>query len=123
MATRVTASEVKVIIDTSLSDGDVDSFINSANIMVNNILGDEDLNEDLLTEIEKWYTAHLIAVSRDRQAQSETVDNASIRYAGQYGTNLNMTSYGQTVKQLDTSGRMAKVGEKQAGLWSIKSSY
>ncbi len=123
MAVRTTAAEVKGVIDTNLSDSVVEDFITTANIMVNNTLGDDGLSESILTQIEKWFTAHLLASSRERQAEREQVDNARVDYTGEYGMNLNMTSYGQVVKQLDTTGKMANSGSKQAGLWSIKSKY
>jgi hypothetical protein len=65
-----------------------------------------------LKEIERWFTAHLIAATRDQQPQAEKDGGASITYQGKTGMGLNSTYYGQTVKTLDTTGALAKVGKR-----------
>ena len=123
MAVRTTPTAVKIVIDTSLEDNAIESFITTANLMVNKIFEDVDLGEDLMAEIEKWLAAHLIASSRERAVTREEVDGVRIDYAGNYGKNLESTPYGQVVSSLDTTGKMASIGLKQAGLWSVSSDY
>jgi hypothetical protein len=120
MAVRVTAAEVKVILDnTALSDTDIDAYIVGANALVNSVLGTG--TEDILTEIEKWLTAHMIASTRERQAIKEGAGGASITYSGNYDTMLSSTSYGQMVMTLDSTGLMAALGMKAVRIIAIKS--
>lgn len=120
---RTTPGEVREIIETSIEDAQIHSYIKTANVWVNNILTSENLDSDTLAEIEKWLTAHLISISRERQTIREEVDGARVDYAGSFGKLLEQTSYGQTVKTLDPTGKMAKAGLKQAKLWAIKTNY
>ena len=117
---RVTATEVKQILDDSeLDDTIVDAFIKGANALVNQSLGTG--TSDLLTEIERWIAAHLIASTRERQAKKEGAGGASIEYTGVYGSNLALTSYGQMALTLDTTGVLASLGGKSAKITAIKS--
>ena len=122
MASRTTASEVKEVIDTSLSDSTVESFITTANIHVTNIIGGNSLSDDLLTEIEKWLAAHFIAMSREKEVTREEVDNAQVEYAGKFGMNLQATRYGQVVATLDPTGKMSDA-TGEAGVWAIETDY
>jgi len=120
MAVRVTAAEVKAILDnTALSDTDILAYAAGANALVNEVLGTG--TEDLLTEIEKWLTAHLITISRERQALKEGAGGASITYTGNFGVGLQSTSYGQMVLVLDTTNALAALGGKAARIIAIKS--
>jgi hypothetical protein len=116
---RVTATEVKGIIDTDLTDDAVNIYITSANVMVDNVLSTSDT--PILKEIERWLTAHMIASTKERQAKSEEAGGAKINYAGYYGDMLSSTSYGQQVMMLDVSGKFANLGKKAAMIFAIKS--
>lgn len=120
---RVTAQEVKEIIETSLSDNVIDTYINASNLTVTEILGtNTDLSSDQKKEIERFYTAHLIACTRTRQAQEEKLDEATIKYLGKTGDGLDSTHYGQIVKQLDTTGTFAhRTGKQEAEIYAITS--
>jgi len=116
---RVTATEVKEIIDTDLSDAIVDVFINSANIIVTDRLGDNtDITADHKKEIERWLSAHLVAI-RDQRSESEKVGDASVKYQGKTGLGLDVTLYGQQVKVLDTTGTLDNLGKPSATLTVI----
>lgn len=119
MANRTTVAEVKAIIETSLETEDIASYISDANTVVTDVLSDTDLSAALLAKIEKWFTAHLISMSRERMARKEEVDGVRVEYMARYGLYLDATTYGQTVKTMDSSGRMSGLGGKEAGLWSI----
>jgi hypothetical protein len=117
---RTTATEVKKILDsTALSDTDIDSYIVTANVLVNDVLGTG--TTDLLTEIEKWLTAHLIVSTRERQAESEEAGGAKIKYTGKYDAGLKSTTYGQMVLTLDTTGKMATLSGRAAKITAVKS--
>jgi hypothetical protein len=115
MSVRTTATEVKELIETSLSDTIIERFIVSANRIVSKILGnDTTLDEDDLSDIECWLSAHFVASTRELQAKSEGADGASISYQGQTAMGLDATLYGQQVKILDTTGKLAASLGKQA---------
>lgn len=121
MAVRTNESAVLVVMGRTTNEGvNVDSYISTANLVINAAFARAGVveTEEILTEIEKWYTAHLLACSVWRQASEEKVGDATIKYVGEYGTGLDLTSYGQMVKQLDIKGVMQSVSKKQ---WSIRS--
>jgi hypothetical protein len=123
MAVRVTATQVKAIMDTELTDAQVDAYIVSANVMVNEIMGTTEVT-DVLTELERWLSAHLIAITRERQAAKEGAEEASITYTGKYGMALQSTSYGQMVLTLDVSGAFANASDaKQPIVWKAIQSF
>ena len=115
---RVTALEVKGIIETTLTDAEVLVYVTSANTMVNSVLGEG--TTDILKEIERWLTAHMIACTKEQQTKEEGAGGAYVKYAQVFGQNLSSTSYGQMVLTLDQSGRMASLGGKIARMIAIK---
>ena len=123
MANRTTATEVKQIIDTDLDDTIVTAFISDANPIVTDAIGsDTTLSSAQKASIEKWLSAHLIASTRDQQAAKEGDDDATITYQGKWGMGLDATSYGQMVKLLDTTGKIAaSIGKKRASLKAVTS--
>ena len=121
--TRANIGDIKNILDTNLEDNEIDSFITTANLQVNDTLSDSGLSLEKLTEIEKYLAAHFIVTTRERQASREEVDNAKVNYTGNYGKYLEMTSYGQQVIMLDTTGKLAESGKRTAGIWAIDSKY
>jgi hypothetical protein len=120
---RTTATDVKVIIDTNLSDSIVNAFISDANLLVTNVFGiSSGLSDATLTSIEKWISAHFIATTRDRQASEEYVKDAKIKYTGITGTGLESTFYGQQALTLDTTGLLRKsTTTKLASMFAVSS--
>ena len=120
MAARIVYTDVSAILeDTELTEAQIAPYIVSANAMVNSVLGTG--TSDILTEIERWLAAHMIAITRERQAKKEGAEGANIEYVGIYGAGLNSTSYGQMVLQLDTTGAMAALGKKEISIYAITS--
>lgn len=120
---RVTAQDVKEILETNLADQIIDTFITAANLTVTEVLGNDiTLSDNQKTEIERWLTAHLVACTRQQQAQGEKVDDAAITYQGKTDKGLDATFYGQQVKVLDTTGKMAnRIGKKAATIYAVTS--
>lgn len=117
---RVIAEDVRSIMDaTDISDMDIDSFISGANALMNSLFGTSENN--LLKEIERWLSAHLIACTRERQALKEEAGTAKITYTGVYGEGLHMTSYGQMAMSLDITGRLYMLMMRQAKIYAITS--
>lgn len=120
---RTTATEVKEIMDNCTLDGTiVDVYIVAANALVTKILGDDiTIGDVLLEEIERWFTAHMIASTRWRTTTKEKVGDASVEYTGEFKQNLSSTSYGQMVMQLDITGKMGNIGKKAASIYAVTS--
>jgi len=123
MAIRTTAAEVKQILDgCTLSTTIIDAFIGAASRLVDSVYStDITMSSDQLTDVELWLTAHMIASTLHRQTSEETVDGASVKYTGYWSKDLESTSYGQMVKVLDVSGKMANAGKKLASMKAITS--
>lgn len=121
----VDASEVRIILDTDLSDNEVSAFIDIADSLVSTHLTSTNLSDAVKKEIERWLTAHLITISRDRLASSEKVGDASIQYADakMLGKGLDATSYGQMVKILDTSHTFEKIDKKEIIIKAVESTF
>ena len=119
---RTNASDVKEILDScTLSDPIVDAYITAANLLVTEILGDDSDIGSMITEVEKWFAAHMIASTRWRTTETEKVGDAAVKYTGKSGLGLDYTPYGQMVKQLDFTGKMSRVDKKGASIYAVKS--
>jgi len=122
MAKRVTATEVKQIITTTQEDYIIDVFIESANLLVTSILADSGLSSDLLKEIERWLSAHFLSMSFERQTIREEIGGDTSEQYSKLGHGLSASTYGQTVKMLDTTGMMdAAINKKMASITAVTS--
>jgi preprotein translocase subunit SecF len=126
MANRVTADELKEILETELSDTILDTFIGAANRVVTEHLGDDaTLSDEQKADIEKFLAAHFCASTREQQAQSEKAGptgGAQIVYQGVFGLGLDFTGYGQMVRILDTTGILAgALGKRKASVFAVPS--
>ena len=118
---RVNSAEVKEIMDNCTTpDATVEAMITAANQIVNNVFGTTTHTDELLIEIEKWLSAHMVASTVFRMASDEKVGDASVKYTGQWGKRLESTPYGQMVLLLDTSGKMANTGKMAASIYAVK---
>jgi hypothetical protein len=118
---NVTATQVKQIISTDLSDTIVEAYIDGAYELVNDVLGDDTtISSSLKAEIEKWLAAHMIAITRERVAKEEGAGGAYIKYTGVFTVGLLATPYGQVVKELDTTGKMAALGRKTVSVRAVE---
>ena len=115
---RVINTDVKAIMDTvSITDGQIDAYIVGANALVNSVFGIG--VSDILTQIECWMAAHMIASTTERMAAKEGAGGASIEYTGKWDENLGSTPYGQMVKVLDSTGRMATLGKPGVIIYAV----
>ncbi len=108
---RVSAAEVKVLIDT---DRDPIPFIDIATLMV-----DEDLatltpvmSDDRLLQIELYLAGHFLAITEERGglAGSETGESKET-YFVKSDQGLNLTRFGQQAILLDTTGTLAAIAK------------
>lgn len=119
---RVTIAEVKEIMPTlTLDDTNIAAFILGATTLVDQVLSSSGLGTDLLKEIERWLTAHMISLGPERMAKKEGAGGAEIEYVGVFGEGLKSTTYGQMVIAMDTSGSMAALAGKTVSITAIKS--
>ena len=123
---RTTPAEVRLIMDNlteaDLSNTIIDTYILGANALVTKILGDDTtIGAVLMEDIERWFTAHMIASTRWRLASKEKVGQASVEYTGEWKQDLSSTPYGQTVKLLDTTGKMSNIGKRAASIFAVTS--
>ena len=117
---RVTVEDVKAILDnTQLTDPVIEVYITSANTMINESLLGKGLSDNVLKEIERWLAAHMISSTSERFALKEEAGSAKVTYTGVYGMGLDLTSYGQMVKTLDTTGIMAGLGKRTAFIHAV----
>ncbi len=121
MAVRVTAAEVVTLTGSELESTTIDTFVVTANLIVNANLTGSGLSDDLLKEIEKYLAAHLIGISRERQTQREEIGGDTNEEYAKLGLALDATTYGQMVKVMDTTGALANLGKKKATIESITS--
>lgn len=117
---RTTVAKVRQIIDTELEDENIVGIIEGASILLDQLFISISMPDTILTEIERWLTAHLIAISKERQAKKEGAGGAYIEYAGEYGSGFEATSYGQTAVALDYSGTLKGLSGKSAKITAIK---
>lgn len=113
--TRVTVSEVKEIINTSLTDPQITAFIASATLVVDRYSLECELADDAtLKEIERQLTAHMMAAGDNAtRLSSRKFGDSSQSYFTQSGLDLDSTQYGQNVKMLDPCGAMANYGKRR----------
>jgi len=121
---RTTATKVKEIISTSLDDTIIDGYINGATLLIDNVLGtNTTLGDELLAEIERWLSAHMLASTREQQLKAAKAGSASATFQGVTGKGLESTLYGQNVLMLDTTGAFASLGGKSVSILAVEEDY
>jgi hypothetical protein len=119
MANRTDDTEVQKIIALNVLT-DTTSFIDTANLLVNENLGTSGLSDARLTEIEKYLAAHLVALHPDeRQLTEQKIGEATDKYTGAFGKQLDATQYGQMVMLLDTTGTFRGYSNKITSIQTI----
>lgn len=110
MAVRVSASEVKEIISTSIADATLDSsMIANASLLVDELFATTSLSAERLKMIELYLAAHFVAITDEKGALTETAyGDARDGFANVYGEGFNSTRYGQMAISLDTEKKLAE---------------
>lgn len=102
---RVTADDVKLIFETNLGDTNLNSFIRSANVLIDSQEDMLILSDDVLFEIELYLSAHF-ASSYDQRISYQSIGDSKFKFQGEFKTLLNSTDYGQRAILLDTTGTL-----------------
>jgi len=115
MALRVTASDVKDILDvdtTLLSDAQILIFAGMANVLVDTKCTDSALTDTQLTYIEQLLAAHFCCLKNRRTIREEA---GSVAESFQHVEDLALdsTEYGQMAMVLDTSGALKQLNNSK----------
>ena len=110
----ITQVQVRAIVEVS-DELDLQSFIDTANLIVTEDLAGKDLSEARLEQIQIYLAAHYTAIRDERGGLKSTKTlNAEDEYFGDYGKGLKATRYGQQAIVLDTSGSLSAIAEPVA---------
>ena len=115
------ADAVREIIETELTDAQINFFINLAYYVTIPLTGNlgscggNDMHCSIITVL----AAHYITM-RERQVKSESVAGEwSVTFLGKDDLGLDSSLYGQNAKQLDCSGYLSRLGLKAATMAAI----
>lgn len=122
---RVTPAEVKVIIDINLNDDAVFLWINAANMIVNDNVECIGNDEDKLSQIELYLTAHFLSIRYPSAGgyvvKSEKAEDLQTTYAtsqSNVARDINNTVYGQMANTL-SGGCLADMNDESISLCSL----
>jgi len=124
MAVLATTDDVfDLLQDSSLSDAYVNSILTTVDRILTKVFEyyTGTIGTGLLTEIQKYYAAHIISLTTLRMGAEEQVGEARIKYTGKWGTGFEATPYGQILLAIDPSGLISKTAMKAASIYAVKS--
>ncbi len=115
MSGRVSATTVKEIIPTTLSDDVLnENHIDTANIFVTAHLATVGHSDAILAKIELYLAAHYVALTEEGGALTRSkLGDADESYANVFAMGLQSTRFGQTAVSLDTTGTLNRVASSQ----------
>lgn len=104
--TTITAVQKIIAFDITVIT-DVESFITTAGLMVDSIIGDR-INSTQQEIVCRYLAAHLISITdNSTRIQSEQVKSLQVAYSNRLSDGLALTHWGSMAMQLDTSGKLA----------------
>ena len=108
MGIRVTADQVKTLIDT---ERDIQSMLVTANTVVEEAYSGETISEALLTQVELYLAAHFVALTEESGSLlRDSIGESATTLANVYGQGLASTRYGQSALAIDPTGSLANFG-------------
>lgn len=124
----ITPEEVREVIKTELSDGNIEGLLSTADALIGSYLAPKGVSQALQSEIIKYTAAHLVAL-KDRTTNSleERIGDASITYGdvssasgGKFtATDLRATRWGQMAISLDPSGVLSRLGMAPPAMYAL----
>lgn len=102
MATRITTTDVREIIDVDVDEPSLQAFIEDAHIVVNNRIAPYTDDRSALAGVETHLAAH-IASSKDPRVSSASHESVEFEYAGEQGQR-----HWHTAIMIDPTGRLAR---------------
>lgn len=113
---RTTVQKVRTILDTSVDDNTITSWMDIASELVDDIdAADPDVSDSRLAKIEKVLAAHLVS-TQDQRIESSSRETASVDYQGETGMHLDATKYGQQAKMLDPTDTLVNLHKSSASV-------
>jgi len=110
------ADEIREIIDTDLTDAQINAAINTAYFITLALVGKLGScgGSSTLCEIQKYLAAHFVSIHQ-RQTKNESIGGEwSVSFTTPEGLGLDASLQGQQAKAMDCSGTLAKMGLKKA---------
>ena len=115
ITTPATPDTVRLILETDLTDPQLQAFIDAAAVIITSSgMDDADCHTDAsITQVHIWLSAHL-AYARAGAISSEKIGDAAEtkRNPGVLLTGIESTYYGQSALNLDCSGILATTGKE-----------
>lgn len=111
-------ADMSLIYDTTLTDPQLQAFLDTASVIVTDNLSSAGLSAATLAQIEKWLAVHLACMRDPIPLRSKIGDAEAWNFPASvttaFGQGLKLTPYGQQVLVLDYSGKLAKLGLMRA---------
>jgi len=103
---RVTDDQVQRVVDIP-SGVEVQTFIDVASRLVDEVLVSSGLTSARLADIELYLSAHLVALTEEGGGITlQRTGASSVQYTQLKGDGLKLTRFGQMALDLDTSGKL-----------------
>lgn len=115
-----TVDELRVIMDSDLSDSQLERFLADANVIIQNFLTASCYTDK--KAIEKYLAAHFATVLEPNFKSESISGDYTVQITGQFGELLKSTQYGQMALLLDCKGVLSNLG-KQAMSFEVISEY
>jgi hypothetical protein len=97
--------------DVKVDDVNVSAFIQYSTALTDRYLTSANLEPNLMKEIQRWMTAHLIASTIDRQAIMEKAGPAEQEFSDIFDEGFKSTTYGQMAISLDPTGILSDISD------------
>ena len=120
MANRVTTDEVNDIIETGQKD--LTSFIETANLLVDENLVGKGMSDALLKQVELYLAAHFAAINIERGGlmKSKLGDSEDTYSRADFkGSGLGLTRYGQQAIAMDNSGILGTMSASGSARFTV----
>lgn len=106
------ASDVKGVIETDLSDADIKNFIDDAAYEADQqITNYTNKSTDFKTQLEKYYAALLIRQLKDKAIEQTSRETASVSYEG-----MSLSALKREVRRRDPSNSLANMVDKDRNI-------
>lgn len=120
MAERTDVPSVCAIIETDLVNDQVEPFIVTANVFVDdNLILDPPLSDAILLQIETYLAAHFLTLF-DPRAQKEEADGVRFTFEGTTAMGLDSSKYGQMAQVLDPTGTLKSLNRAARLKWQVQ---
>jgi len=114
---------VREIINTNLTDGQVEGAISTAIVLTENRLQNTSIDRKLMIEIQRWLAAHFCSLTDpSTRVETEKISEASVSYSSIDNANndgIMSTRWGRTAASLDPTGALTKLYGHSPRLYAL----